>query len=61
MGRLTSWQQDADLAGLRGRDAIARLPKQEHDEWRQLWADVEATLGKARAKGGPPAVSGKKS
>jgi tetratricopeptide (TPR) repeat protein/tRNA A-37 threonylcarbamoyl transferase component Bud32 len=42
--KLRHWQQDPDLAGVRG-DALAQLPAAEQDAWRKLWADVDA-LGK---------------
>jgi tetratricopeptide (TPR) repeat protein/tRNA A-37 threonylcarbamoyl transferase component Bud32 len=43
---LRHWQQDPDLAGVRG-DALARLPAAERDAWRKLWADVDALLKRA--------------
>jgi serine/threonine-protein kinase len=44
--KLRHWQQDSDLAGVRG-DALARLPAAERDAWRKLWADVDALLKRA--------------
>jgi hypothetical protein len=44
---LQLWQNDADLGGVRSPDALAKLPEAERDEWRKLWAEVEALLGKA--------------
>jgi eukaryotic-like serine/threonine-protein kinase len=47
---LRHWHQDdPDLAGVRG-DALAKLPEAERASWRQLWRDVEQTLGKATRK-----------
>jgi hypothetical protein len=43
------WQTDADLAGLRDRDALDKLPEAERKEWQQLWADVAALLRRAAA------------
>jgi serine/threonine-protein kinase len=43
------WQQDPGLAGVRS-DALAKLPKAEQEEWRKLWADVEALLKRAKEK-----------
>jgi hypothetical protein len=40
--RLAHWQRDADLAGTRDPDALARLPEGERAAWRTLWADVDA-------------------
>jgi serine/threonine-protein kinase len=41
------WQADADLAGVRGREALARLPKEERQAWQKLWSDVDALLRRA--------------
>jgi tetratricopeptide (TPR) repeat protein len=40
--RLTHWQKDADLAGVRDKDALNKLPEGERADWQKLWADVEA-------------------
>jgi serine/threonine protein kinase/Tfp pilus assembly protein PilF len=45
--KMAQWQQDADLAGVRGPEALAKLPEAERREWQQLWADVEALLRRA--------------
>jgi serine/threonine protein kinase/Tfp pilus assembly protein PilF len=47
-GQLRHWQQDADLAGVRGPEALARLPESERPAWRKLWADVAELLARAR-------------
>jgi serine/threonine protein kinase/Flp pilus assembly protein TadD len=47
---LQHWQQDADLAGVRGA-AVAKLPEAERQPWQQLWAEVEPTLRKLSPKG----------
>jgi hypothetical protein len=47
---LQHWQKDADLASVRGKEALAKLPEAERAAWQQLWADVETLLKKARAK-----------
>jgi hypothetical protein len=41
---LQRWQQDAELASVRGEKALAKLPEAERAAWRQLWADVEKLL-----------------
>ncbi len=46
--RLTHWQQDADLAGVREGEALARLPEGEQQAWRDLWSDVATLLQKAQ-------------
>jgi serine/threonine-protein kinase len=42
--RLQSWQSDPDLAGVRARDALGRLPDEERRQWERLWFDVDALL-----------------
>ncbi len=44
---LKHWQEDADLVGVRNKDAIARLPEGERTAWTSLWADVDRLLKKA--------------
>src|SRR5262249_38694723 len=34
---LTHWQNDADLAGLRDKDAVAQLPAEEQEVCKNLW------------------------
>jgi tetratricopeptide (TPR) repeat protein len=41
---LAHWRRDADLAGVRDPEALARLPAAEQAAWRELWAEVEALL-----------------
>ena len=43
---LQHWKTDADLAGVRDADALAKLPEPERAEWLTLWADVDALLAK---------------
>jgi hypothetical protein len=40
---LRHWQEDSDLAGVRG-DGLTRLPEAELQPWQQLWVDVERML-----------------
>jgi hypothetical protein len=47
---LLHWQQDPDLAGIRDPDAVARLPLDEQEACKKLWADVAALLTKVREK-----------
>jgi hypothetical protein len=49
---LQHWQDDADFAGVRAAESLARLPAQEQRMWQSLWEDV-ATLLKA-AQANPP-------
>jgi hypothetical protein len=47
---LRHWQADPDLAGVRDRAALAKLPEAERQDWAKLWGDVAALLAKAGAK-----------
>jgi serine/threonine-protein kinase len=47
---LRPWQHDADLAGVRDEEALAKLPQAESEGWRQLWSGVAELL---RKPGGP--------
>ncbi len=49
--KLRGWQADTDLAGVRGPDALSKLPEDERAEWQRLWADVQAVLAWADGKG----------
>ena len=42
---LQSWTTDADLAGVRDSDALARLPEAERAAWLKLWAEVHRFIG----------------
>jgi hypothetical protein len=44
---LQDWLWDSRFAGVRGPEALARLPEAERQEWQQLWTDVAATLARA--------------
>jgi tetratricopeptide (TPR) repeat protein len=44
---LTHWQEDRDLAGVRDKDALAKLPAEERAAWEKLWANVAALLKKS--------------
>jgi tetratricopeptide (TPR) repeat protein len=50
VGKLTRWQKDDDLAGVRHPWALLRLPADERRPWQQLWADVDALLKRAQSK-----------
>jgi len=41
MKDMQHWQQDTDFNGVRGDDALAKLPDAERREWRKLWEEVE--------------------
>jgi tetratricopeptide (TPR) repeat protein len=41
---LPHWQKHPDLASLRDKAALDKLPTAERDAWQRLWADVDALL-----------------
>ena len=41
---LRFWLVDPDLTGVRAKDALARLPDEEHERWERLWSDLDALL-----------------
>jgi tetratricopeptide (TPR) repeat protein len=43
---LQHWQQDTDLASVRDKETLAKLPQAERDAWQKLWADVAALVTK---------------
>ena len=45
---LKHWQKDPDLAGVRDRSALEKLPDAERAEWEKLWADVAELLKKVQ-------------
>jgi serine/threonine-protein kinase len=42
--RLRHSQTDGDLAGLRAKVSLARLPDEERQQWERFWSDVDALL-----------------
>jgi serine/threonine-protein kinase len=51
--RLQYWITHPDLAGLRDQVAVAKLPAEEQEACRKLWAAVAALLQKAQEKSKP--------
>jgi hypothetical protein len=49
---LKHWLEDPAFAGVRGPDARAQLPEDEHRAWQRLWKEVADT--RARAEGTTP-------
>jgi tetratricopeptide (TPR) repeat protein len=47
---LRHWRQDADLAGIRDAEALAKLPEDEREAFQALWAEVDGLLGKTSEK-----------
>jgi tetratricopeptide (TPR) repeat protein/serine/threonine protein kinase len=57
---LQRWSKDADLVGVRGPAALAKLPEAERHGWQLVWDDVAATLGRARRTAPPEKGAGAK-
>jgi hypothetical protein len=49
---LQVWKTNPQLAGVRGADAITKLPADEREAWQKFWSEVEALLKQVQA--GPP-------
>jgi hypothetical protein len=47
------WLKDTDFAGVRGPEALAKLPETERRAWQKLWSDVRVTLADARKQPAP--------
>jgi tetratricopeptide (TPR) repeat protein len=52
VNQMRHWQVDADLAGVRGAESLAKLPEAERPPWQKLWSDVANLLKQAKEK--PP-------
>jgi Tfp pilus assembly protein PilF len=51
---MQDWLENPDLAGVRGAQALAKLPESESQAWQKLWSDVEALRAKASPNKGRP-------
>jgi eukaryotic-like serine/threonine-protein kinase len=47
---LQHWKTDADLAGVRDTEELAKLPEAEKASWRALWGDVDRLLTRAGSR-----------
>jgi serine/threonine-protein kinase len=47
---LRHWLQDKDLASIRDKDAVAKLPIEEREACQKLWADVAELLQRTQGK-----------
>jgi tetratricopeptide (TPR) repeat protein/serine/threonine protein kinase len=54
------WLVDTDFAGVRGQQALAKLPEPERESWQKLWDDVANTLARAQAATTPETKAGAK-
>jgi serine/threonine-protein kinase len=52
--QMQHWLRDADFVGLRGPQALAKLPEPERSAWRKLWAEVEDLFVQAGGKSPGP-------
>jgi hypothetical protein len=50
---LQHYLADADFTGVRGPEALARLPEAERQAWQHLWNNVADTLARAQRKTTP--------
>jgi tetratricopeptide (TPR) repeat protein len=48
--RMRHWLQDPDFAGVRGSQALAKLPEAERQLWQKLWADTAEMLARTQTK-----------
>src|SRR5262249_54531686 len=46
---LRYWQSDPNLACVRDKEGLAKLPEAERNAWLELWADVRALCRRAEA------------
>jgi hypothetical protein len=51
--QLRHWQEDADFAGVRGPQALAKLPETERQAWQKLWDDIASALSRVQVKTTP--------
>jgi tetratricopeptide (TPR) repeat protein len=58
--QMQHWLGDTDFAGVRGPDALAKLPEAERKDWEKLWADVADLLRRAADKPPQPRDGDKK-
>jgi hypothetical protein len=57
-GNMRRWLADPAFDGVRGPEALARLPEAERQAWQVLWADVADTLGRAEGTTPPEQKAG---
>jgi tetratricopeptide (TPR) repeat protein len=52
--KMAQWLDDHGFAGLRGPEALAKLPAAERADWQKLWQEVEALRQRAARPYRPP-------
>jgi serine/threonine protein kinase len=50
---LNHWLADPDFCGVRGPEALAKLPEPECHDWQRLWEEIADTLAQAERSGTP--------
>jgi hypothetical protein len=58
-GSLRHWLRDPHFDGVRGPEALARLPAAERTAWQKLWADVADMLARAEGTTAPGKQAGR--
>ncbi len=51
---MQQWLQNKDFAGVRGAEALAKLPEAERQKWQKLWTEVEKVPQKATKPANSP-------
>jgi tetratricopeptide (TPR) repeat protein/serine/threonine protein kinase len=59
-GNMSAWLADPAFAGVRGPEALAKLPEAERQPWEKLWKDVADLLARVQEKTTPEKKSGAK-
>jgi serine/threonine protein kinase len=59
MQQMQHWQNDSDIAGVRGSEALGRLPAAERPGWQKLWQEVEELRQRAAASARPAKIEKK--
>ncbi len=54
VGQLSRWRNDADLAGVRAPEELAKLSESESQESLALWAKIEALFHQAPERAARP-------
>jgi hypothetical protein len=53
---LQHWLSDSYFAGMRGPEALGRLPPAERPDWQRLWQEVDELRQRAAASAGPAKI-----
>jgi tetratricopeptide (TPR) repeat protein len=59
MQQMQHWQDNADFVGVRGVEALGRLPAAERAGWQKLWQEVEELRQRAAAPARPDKIDKK--